>query len=639
MLLLFVAFFWTIGAKARVLWDQQPASLIGAIVEVSLPDIAFFLIITALFSGMYLIGMKRAAARTTVLLSGLILIWSVLNAAWLLSTSVQLQPGVLAILLKDPIQFWPTVQTQLVQSPLYALPILFTILGTAVWFLWRVCKPLEHLPKRGIAAKVFWVSLCIGLTAYISHEIERRVGQFDYSARLMGFNSHWAAALSTMGLKGTANDDEPLSNRQVPRAGERDLVPPPSAAPRPNVVVIFLESVSHSATSLGNPELTNTPMLERLAAEGMEFERTYVPVPQTNKAFFAGLTGCTPDIAPDYAEAVLVEKPYESLATILQREGYRSAFFQMAEGAFEGGPGLFANLGFDWAWFFENLRDESARIDYLSGDDLRMIDPMFEWVDQGKQPFLLAMITTVSHDPYMPPEWYEPNPSDDRHSRYLQCVEFGDLFVAAVVEQLESRGLLDNTLLCVIGDHGDSFRADARRARWVPYDEVVRVPWVLRWPGHVTAGAKADWLSSQLDMTPTILSILGWDVRSAAFDGRDATTRSDPTRRLYFTSWYEDSPRGFIEGDRKIIYWPYTDTVFAFDLASDQGEKHPVMIEDELTKQQLVQQIDDWWEAGKFDAGGRPHMERTLFDYWRVVSYQRNITATFETRSRTHWSD
>ena len=52
----------------------------------------------------------------------------------------------------------------------------------------------------------------------------------------------------------------------------------------------------------------------------------------------------------------------------------------------------------------------------------------------------------------------------------------------AIDEALEARGLRDDTILCVIGDHGDGFRPESRQGRWAPYEEVIRVPWVMRWP-------------------------------------------------------------------------------------------------------------------------------------------------------------
>lgn len=59
------------------------------------------------------------------------------------------------------------------------------------------------------------------------------------------------------------------------------------------------------------------------------------------------LSGTTPEIFHDYSEALLVDKPYESLATILRPFAYRSAFFEMSNGTFECAPAVFVNMGFD----------------------------------------------------------------------------------------------------------------------------------------------------------------------------------------------------------------------------------------------------------------------------------------------------
>ncbi|MCI0437125.1 MAG: LTA synthase family protein, partial [Gemmatimonadetes bacterium] len=337
--------------------------------------------------------------------------------------------------------------------------------------------------------------------------------------------------------------------------------------PPPNVVVIFLESVSYPATSLsGSANAARTPALERLAAEGVEFACTRVPVPLTSKGIWSALTGSTPDIYPDYAEAVHSDQPYESLVTVLESQGYRSAFFEMSKGSFECAPGFFANVGFDWAWFRENLGDESAYIGSLNGDDFRAVGPMFEWVDRGgAQPFVLVTISTVAHAPYQVPRWYDETPQPDRYLRYLRAVEFTDAWVAEILAQLESRGLAENTIVCVLGDHGEAFRPECRRSRAIPYEEVIRIPWVVRWPAKLAGGQRVERNCSQMDVAPTILGLLGFGVSEAGFHGRDAlaalTADAAAERRLYFSSWYLDSPIGYVEGQRKFVYWPYTDAL------------------------------------------------------------------------------
>lgn len=627
--LILLSLGWTIAAKSKVLGGQQPESLFASVVESTLPDVAFFATMLALFSGLFLFGLQRTAARIALTVAGLILIWSVMNAAWLLSTSVQLQPGVVTVLLKAPAQMWPTVQAHLLAKPLIALPIVASILGCVGWLGWRLLRPMTISAPRVRGGTVLAVSAVIAVVAFSAHELERRAGGLEYAGQVLGFSSHWHAVKSTLGLNGEYNEPTTPS-RQFPSAGQRDIAPPPAGAPKPNVVIIFLESVSYDATSLSDAGRGTTPTLNTIADQGVEFQRTYVPVPQTNKAFFAALTGSTPDIAPDYAESVLRASPYESLASILRQRGYRSGFFQMADGAFECGPGLFHNLNFDWAWFFENFEDESARLGYLSADDHQMIQPMFEWVDKGEQPFLLTTITTVAHDPYILPDSFAPDAPESRYARYLKAVEYSDAFVAKVIEQLEQRGLMDNTILCVLGDHGESFRPDARRGRWVPYEEVIRVPWVMRWPGHIQPGASIEQTRSQIDVTPTLLSLLGYDITDAGFDGRNALELSDTQRRVYFASWYEDSPTGYLQGDRKFIYWPYVDNLYEYDLADDPHERKPVEIPDGPIKQRVQRELRSWRERSQLVIPDRGLRERLLFEHWRTASSQRDAWARYE---------
>ena len=159
----------------------------------------------------------------------------------------------------------------------------------------------------------------------------------------------------------------------------------------------------------------------------------------------------------------------------------------MSKGSFECGPGFFTNLGFDWVWFRENLGDESAHLGYLSGDDCRMIEPAMEWLMAQPGAAILAMITSVSHDPYDVPMWFD-EPKEELYDKYLQSLRYTDYFLKQLCHALKERGLEENTILCVLGDHGTSFRSNTGFARWSPCEEVIRVPWLIRWPGRLEAG-------------------------------------------------------------------------------------------------------------------------------------------------------
>ncbi len=626
--LLAFALLWTLAAKLVIVVGQEAQSVPVALTVAVLPDLVFFASALLVFALLHTLGVPRLVARLTLIAAAVILGWSVANAAWLLATSVQLQPGVIGVLMQDPSEFWPIVQEHLIRRPIYSVPLLLTIGAAATWFAWRLVRIRPVRGGRGLHLRSAGVAGVVVLVATFGVWLGERGGTVAYSGQVIGFSSHWYAINDGLGLRHGVMDVTGVT-RVLARAGERDVtLPDGPGAPRPNVVVILLESVSHRVTSLAPDGPATTPYFARLAGEGVEFVETRVPVAQTSKAFWSSFTGVLPDLSPDYVESVPVDEPYESLASILGAVGYRSAFFQMSRGSFECAPGMFANLGFDWAWFRENLNDESAYLGYMNGDDLRMIGPMFEWVDEADGPFLLGMITSVAHDPYeLPADFPEP-PAEDRYERYLQAVRHGDMVIEAVCAGLEVRGRLDDTVLCIIGDHGDGFRPESKRGRWAPYEEVIRVPWVVRWPGHVEAGRRVEWPCSQLDVTPTILALLGADISAAGFDGCDALTALEGTRRQFFSTWYEDAPIGYVEGDRKLVYWPYTDTLFEYDLASDPGERERRTVEG-AAKEEAVAAMRTWLSGSRVTVPARRFAESTEYRHWRTFSSGRSAWAYY----------
>jgi glucan phosphoethanolaminetransferase (alkaline phosphatase superfamily) len=623
-----VAFLWTVGGKLVAVRQLRSSSLLSAGIAVACPDVVFFAGGLLLLALMYSLAPHRFVARLALLAAMAMFGWAVLNTGWLVSTGVQLQPSIIPALRYDPREFVAIVGAFMLRHLDLVIPAALAGLGLAAWFLWRLVKPLPVVKTRRPHIRSACLGLAVIVLALLVQVLHRPPASLGFQSEVLGFSSHWYALVSVLDFSRAPATDV-VAHRDLPRAGERTIGYPDTPAEElPNIVLLLLESVSHDSTSLEHTDRGTTPNLVKLASEGTEFISTRVPVSQTGKAYWATLIGTTPEIHHDYSEAILVDEPYESLATILKRVGYRSAFFEMSKGTFECAPAVFANAGFDWGWWFENLGDPGASLGYLAGDDFRMLGPAFSWADDGSGPFLLMMITTVAHDPYELPARYGPA-TGERFQDYLRTIRFTDDFVGEVRGKLETRGLLDKTIICVLGDHGESFRPESRRGRWVPYEEVIRVPWIIRWPGHVTAGRRVEWPCSQMDVTPTLLSLLGFDISKAGFDGRNALAPIAPNRRLYFSSWFAQSPLGFVEGDRKLIYWPYVDKVFECDLASDPGEKTLQPVEG-AEKDSIIADISQWQEESRLFFDARRFRERVLFTHWHAFTSGRSAWAYYE---------
>ncbi|MBN1488385.1 MAG: LTA synthase family protein [Phycisphaerae bacterium] len=618
--LLGVGLLATVVAKGFAIVQLQTTGFARAILLVTLPDLAFFAAATLAITLSYLGHPSRGTSRGVMIFAGMVMLWSLANAINLVSAGVQLQPGTLLTVLKHPAVFGRFVWVHLLHHAALATAALLAVVALGAWFFWRLARPDPVATNRSYYIRNTMLAALIATVGLAAATACPRDTSLGAAGELLGFSSHWHAL--------TLRNGEPES-RVIARAGERRVgLPKARGAELPNVVLVLLESVSYQATSLHASAPQTTPTLARLASEGAEFAATRVVVSHTTKAFWATLTGSTPDLQADFAEAVPVTRPYESLATLLRRVGYRSAFFEMSTGMFECGPGLFANLGFDWAWFRENLGDPSADVGFFSGDDFRVIEPALEWVEQGSRPFLLTLITTVAHKPSDVPAWFGAAP-EGPSEKYQHAVRFTDAFLERLCQQLDERGLRENTILCVLGDHGESFRPECSRGRWVPYEEIIRVPWVIRWPGHIAAGRRIDWPCSQMDVTPTLLTLIGFDLAGAGFEGKDAFTPSDPNRRQRFASWFAGSAMGVIEGNQKWLYWPGSETVYKFDLSKDPYELAPALA-GETTRDRIIEELTEWREESEFTIPEKHHRECVLFDHWHTSAAGRSAWAEYQ---------
>jgi len=617
-LIILLALGCTAWGKWLKLGQMNPPGTAYELVLVVLPDLVFFGLVFVLIRALYLLRPTRGMARIGLSLSSLVAVWAVLNVGWLIESGVQLQPGIVMLLVRNAAQWWPFVKAHILGRLPYSIALGALLAAGTGAFAWSFARPRPPEPRwaRRLGLLLAWVAVTaasLGANLLASGKLITR-----FESQVLAFSSHQYAIRSL--ITGPVGSDEPAGpGREIPRAGQRRIVAPRGDFDPPNVVLVVMESVSHSATSLGGQAEDLTPTLRSLAEQGTEFVSTHVVVSHTTKALWAIHTGMYPAVQDNHVEAVLVDPPYEALPSILARAGYRSGFFQMSKGSFECAPGLCKNLGFDWAWNRENLQDPSAYLGYLAGDDFRMIEPAFEWATAQDGPFLLTFMTSAAHDPYLVPQWYA-QPKDDPYEAYLQAVRYTDAFLRAVCDKLEALGLADNTILCVLGDHGTSFRPQAGKGtgRWWPYEEVIRVPWIIRWPGHVAAGRRIERPCSQLDVTPTLLALMGYDISGAGFDGCDAFGPQRPRRKLYFSSWYADSPLGYVLDGRKSVYLPYLDKAFEYDLVSDPQERNPRQLPVGQA-QSLKRELLDWQGRSRFHFAPKRLKRQLLYKHWQAV--------------------
>jgi arylsulfatase A-like enzyme len=311
-------------------------------------------------------------------------------------------------------------------------------------------------------------------------------------------------------------------NRPKPQmAGIVELGPLPPGTQRDglNLVIITLDTTR--ADRIGayrGPHAAETPAFDRLAAEGVLFERAMTSAPLTLPAHATMFTGRFPPAHGMRDNGGFFLAPEATtLAERLKASGFRT-------GAFVGAFVLDSKWGLDQG--FEHyvddfdttssrLRTADAKIARTRGRSLadvqrradQVVDRALPWLqDVSDERFFAWLHFYDAHAPYAPPE---PYASKYAGRLYDGEVAFADAQIARVLAFLEERQLLDRTVVVVLADHGESLgEHDEGTHGFFIYEQATHTPFVIRAPFARTRGRRVADPVRTADLMPTVLDLL-----------------------------------------------------------------------------------------------------------------------------------
>jgi len=594
-----------------------------------LTDIAILLTLEAALA---MICYRRPTIRVlrgAMIFAAVICTWSVMNAGWLIRTGTQILPMELVPLFRDPFNILKMVLLNLVAMPAAAATLLIPSALALAFFFSSLARPaVPSYNRRRFRVRIA-ASLVISVLAVVGNTAVSSLGSAQIGALGMRYNCHARAVLAFFlpNYRHLVREDFRNATRKLPTQASMPIALKPKSV-KHNVVVVVLEGVQYDCTSLAldgggiapqrGPGLAGpTPHLAALARQGVSFTNARSVVTHTTKALFALLTGRFPSASQDISETVPMRQPYASLATMLKKGlGFRTAFFQSATGTFESRPGLVHNLGFDKFFAREDLQDPNQFVGYLGADEFAMLEPIGEWIESEKNPFFVVVLCSVTHDPYEVPAWFG-EASGSQEERYLRTIAYTDRFVAALDALLTSLGLAEETILCVVGDHGEAFSEHHMMGHErIAYDEVLRIAMCVRAPCLVDPGTRIDTAVSSVDLAPTILGLLGFETKPLSFDGFDALRPLPADRRVYLSGWMQQGPAGFILGDNKFVYHPESGQVTLYRLNVDPLELNGLDLP-EVQAEQLRHEIVEWRRRTIFSMNEDAAGQTTLFGTWQ----------------------
>lgn len=399
----------------------------------------------------------------------------------------------------------------------------------------------------------------------------------------------------------------------------------PPLSDGPNIILVSIDSLRQDHLGCyGYPHPTS-PTIDRLAASGVRFETAIATTSWTlpsHAAMFTGLFDSTHGLVDN---GLRLKDQHNTLAEALREVGYRTA-------GFFGGPYLHPvfglGQGFDtyqscMTQLDDGLSDEGVRAQSrapVGASHADITGPRTEreverWLDaegESDRPFFLFLHLWDVHYDYIAPEEYvlmfDPDYEGDldgvqfmqnrrivqgmdkRDKRHLLAlydaeIRFTDDVLGRILDGLEARGELENTLVVVTADHGEEFFEHGRKGhQHTLYDEVVRVPLVFSWPGHLQPAVVTDQVRT-VDLMPTLLSVAGVR-RQPKMQGRSLVP--------FLTGGTLEPADAFsellVDGRRyralRTLEWKWVDPgqglPAAFDLTADPKERKAIMAEERV---------------------------------------------------------
>ena len=342
-------------------------------------------------------------------------------------------------------------------------------------------------------------------------------------------------------------------------------------ADRPNIVFILADDLGHGDVGCYGAKHIRTPNIDRIASEGMRFTNFYVAQPVCTASRAALLSGCYSNRvgmvgALNHTSQTGIHPREKLISSLLKEQGYATA----AYGKWHlGHHPMFwpTHRGFDEFFGLPYSNDngplhpvtpDMPALPLYEGDNVvelnpdqslftrRITDRAVQFIQaHAKDPFFLYVPHIMPHVPIFASQQWK---GKSNAGVYGDVVEELDAAVGEILDALKQTGIEQKTILVFTSDNGPFLSygehagsaAPFREGKLTTFEGGVRMPCLVRWPGHVPAGTVSDALVAAMDFYPTFAKFCGAPLPNAKLDGIDLSPvflgKPDAAGREVF--WY-----------------------------------------------------------------------------------------------------
>jgi N-acetylgalactosamine-6-sulfatase len=414
-----------------------------------------------------------------------------------------------------------------------------------------------------------------------------------------------------------------------------------AATRRPNIVLILADDLGSADLGCYGSKDLKTPSIDSLARDGVRFTNAYCNAPECTPSRCALLTGryqqrvggleCAIGLGNvgRYDEAIWLAGRGElglpetetTLAKILKGRGYQTALFGKWHlgyldkfspnrhgfdefwGILGGGADYFKATEQDGAMVLRHNGKEAKLEGYLTDEIGKRAAAWIANRDRRK-PFFLYVPFNAPHAPFQtrddagksPVQWGGSN-----RQAYLRMIETMDERIGEILRAIDDARERENTIVLFLSDNGapaSGSNAPYRGSKSSVWEGGIRMPLLIRWPGHLRAGSNCAQVTLMMDVTATLAAVVGGQpAKGRPFDGKNLLAQWKGAAAVPRTVFWrykraENRRKAARDGDWKLVSENGKESLY--DLRTDPGERTDLLAKEPRIGAALQAKLAAW---------------------------------------------
>jgi len=413
------------------------------------------------------------------------------------------------------------------------------------------------------------------------------------------------------------------------------------AQSRPNVLVIVIDAARADHLSCLGYRNIETPNIDKLAREGILFTNCIAQAPWTLPSMGSIFTSKYPSqhgaerqqirkgLAWD--DVIQIREGYlydenTTLAEILKENDHYTVVFQpninllsaagFAQGVdFQFDCHKYKNLLLERlaGWISNRKTSRFVYPSFKFANDEKIVAYMKNWLKiNHSQQFFMHALLFDSHEYHLKEKSRKEKYHIPSVELYDATIQKADEHIGEIYDYLKKMRILDQTIFVVLSDHGEEFGDhggydrgygyeydSGRMHAHTLYDEIIRIPLIIRYPKKIRGNMKVDQQVRSIDILPTILSLLDISYEGT-FEGIDLSRNNftpEENLRAFSESILEGTEKKSLRTkDWKLIYHPIGQRYELYNLAQDPKEKMNLAHQEAQVFKSLKKELSSWME-------------------------------------------